>query len=56
MLYSSSSCYIYKDTEEVYSNPQNEYTKKLLASKTKTNPDELQDTEYEFEDVPSILD
>ena len=44
------------DTEEVYSNPQNEYTKKLLASKTKTNPDELRDTEYEFEDVPSILD
>ena len=31
-------------------------TKKLLASKTKTDPDELRDTEYEFEDVPSILD
>ena len=44
------------DTEEVYSNPKHEYTKRLLASKTKTDPDEIRESEYEFQDVPSILD
>ena len=44
------------DTEEVYNNPKHEYTKRLLASKTKTDPDEVRENEYEFRDVPSILD
>lgn len=43
-------------TEEIYSKPKHEYTKRLLASKTKTDPDEVRESEYEFQDVPSILD
>ncbi|MBE5843972.1 MAG: ABC transporter ATP-binding protein [Butyrivibrio sp.] len=44
------------DTETVYNSPQHEYTKRLLASKTRTNPDEIREHEYEFVDVPNIFD
>lgn len=43
------------DTREVYDNPKHDYTKLLLASKTKTDPDEEKEEVF-FDDVPNIFE
>lgn len=44
------------DKKEIFDNAVHPYTKLLLASKTKNDPDEKREQNYVFDDVPNILD
>ena len=41
---------------DVFKNPLHPYTRLLLASRTKRDPNEIRETEYKFDDIPNIFE